>query len=158
MTLVKFRPAHSHLLQNFNPFFENVWGNDPTQYRRKEISLQTPAVNITDQQDAFVLELAAPGLAKEKFQLSLVSNHHNQPVLTIKADAVTETTNAENSVDSIKYTRKEFNFSSFERRFTLPSTADTEGITATYSEGILYVRIPKKEEAKSKEPRQIVIA
>ena len=56
------------------------------------------------------------------------------------------------------YTRKEFNFSSFQRTFTLPDSADGEKIKAEYKDGILNIEIPKKEEAKAKPIRDIEIA
>ena len=56
------------------------------------------------------------------------------------------------------YTRKEFNFTSFQRTFTLPDSADGEKIKATYKDGILSIAIPKKEEAKVKPARDIEIA
>ncbi len=55
------------------------------------------------------------------------------------------------------YTRKEFNFSSFQRTFTLPDSADGENIQAEYKDGILSIAIPKKEEAKVKPAREIEI-
>ena len=55
------------------------------------------------------------------------------------------------------YTRKEFHFANFSRRFTLPETADDAQISATYTNGILNVVLPKKEEAKPQPARLIEI-
>jgi HSP20 family protein len=54
--------------------------------------------------------------------------------------------------------RKEFSYSSFKRSFTLPNTVDSDKIEATHKEGILFISIPKKEEAKVKPARQIAVA
>jgi HSP20 family protein len=54
--------------------------------------------------------------------------------------------------------RKEFSYASFKRSFKLPNTVDGDKISATHKEGILYISIPKKEEAKVKPLRQIAIA
>jgi HSP20 family protein len=92
--------------------------------------------------------LAAPGLKKEDFKVNV---HENTLIIsTDKKDENTETFG--------KYTRKEFNFSTFKRSFTLPKTVDNEKIVATYNDGVLGLEIPKKEEAKPKEPRLIEIA
>jgi HSP20 family protein len=73
--------------------------------------------------------------------------------LTISTENKTET---EEKVG--KYTRKEFNYASFKRSFTLPKSVDGEKIVASYNDGILGLELPKKEEAKPKEPRLIEIA
>ena len=109
-----------------------------------------PAVNVVEHQDGFRIEVAAPGLKKEDFKLNL--NHNN---LTISASQETQKEEAEKG--SEKYTRREFSYSSFQRTFTLPSSTDAERIQANYTDGLLKIEIPKREEAKVKPPRQIEI-
>ena len=58
---------------------------------------------------------------------------------------------------NINFTRKEFNYSSFQRSFTLPDIVNGEEIKAEYQNGILQIEIPKKEEAKVKPQREIEI-
>ena len=107
-----------------------------------------PSVNIKETETLFQIELAAPGLKKEDFKVNV---HEN--TLTISTEKKEENTETVG-----KYTRKEFNFSTFKRSFTLPKTVDSEKIVATYNDGILGLELPKKEEAKPKEPRLIEIA
>ncbi|MCU0470423.1 MAG: Hsp20/alpha crystallin family protein [Arcicella sp.] len=97
-----------------------------------------PAVNVKESENAFAIEVAAPGLKKEDFKISL---HENR--LTISAKQ--EESSAEKTD---KYTRQEFNYTSFQRTFTLPKNVDGEKIEATYTDGILHVGLPKKEELK----------
>lgn len=106
-----------------------------------------PAVNILDKGERFEIEVAAPGLRKENFQINL-----NQQTLSI---GYTE----DNSTDDLneKYTRREFRFRSFKRTFTLPQSVDLERITANYLDGILHLVLPKREEAKPKPERLIEI-
>jgi HSP20 family protein len=107
-----------------------------------------PAVNIAENDDTFKIEFAAPGLTKTDFKINL-----NNDVLTVSSEK--EINNEESKTN---YTRKEFNFSSFERTFTLPDSANGDKIKAEYKDGILSIEIPKREEAKVKPAREIEIA
>ena len=106
-----------------------------------------PAVNVLETPDEFRIELAAPGLQKDQFALRLDNN-----LLTISATK-DESTEAKTE----KYTRREFSYSSFQRTFTLPTSVNTEHIAATYTNGILSVLLPKREESKVKPTRLIDI-
>lgn len=106
-----------------------------------------PAVNIKETDTSFGIELAAPGKTKEDFNIEI---DHN--VLTISSEEKSEKEETQG-----KYTRKEFNYSSFRRAFTLPETVNTDSINATYENGVLYVALPKKEEALPKPKRLIEI-
>jgi HSP20 family protein len=106
-----------------------------------------PTVNIIEEKDQFRLEIAAPGLEKEDFKLDL----HND-VLTISAEK-----KQENEEKNKKYLRREFSYCSFKRSFSLPEYVDSDKIEAKHKNGILTITIPKKEEAKEKEPKTIKI-
>ncbi|MBC7891585.1 MAG: Hsp20/alpha crystallin family protein, partial [Sphingobacteriaceae bacterium] len=90
------------------------------------------------------------GLKKEDFKLNLTNNR-----LTISAQHQSET--AEENKDE-KYTRHEFSYRSFQRTFTLPQSVNGEAVEATYTDGILHVNLPTREEAKVKPAREIAIA
>jgi HSP20 family protein len=109
--------------------------------------INTPAVNIIEGKDDFKIEVAAPGLEKNDFNINL---DHN--VLTISS----EKENKKEEKDS-EYMFKEFNYNSFKRSFTLPNSIDADKISANHKDGILHITIPKREEAKVKPPRQIAI-
>ena len=104
-----------------------------------------PAVNISESETAYLLELAAPGLNKEDFKLNVQAN---RLVISAKKEAVKE--QEEKAENSVKYTRKEFSFTDFQRAFTLPKNVDASKVEATYTNGILTVSVPKKEEEKVK--------
>lgn len=108
-----------------------------------------PSVNIKDEDEKFVLEMAAPGLSKDDFKMEL-----KEEILSISFKKEEE---KKEDVKE-KYTRKEFSRCSFRRSFSLPEIADADNISAEYVNGILTVVIPKKEEAKPKEPRMIAIS
>jgi HSP20 family protein len=108
---------------------------------------RTPAVNVKEGKENVQIELAAPGLAKEDFKVNL-----NNRILTISCEKESK------EEEEVNYTSKEFEYKSFTRSFTLSNTVDSENISASYKDGILYVTVPKKEEAKVKPAREIAIA
>ena len=110
-----------------------------------------PAVNVGETNDAFLIEVAAPGMSRENFHVEL-DNH----VLTISSNR--EERNEEAARDG-QYTRREFNYQAFQRSFSLPENkVEGDKISAQYKDGILHITVPKKEEAKVKPPKQISIS
>ncbi len=140
MNLVKFNqyPTFTDLLENIE---RNFLG------RVDENSGDIPAVNIKEEKDKFVLELAAPGMKKDDFKINL-DNYQ----LTISAETRDEKKEKEDS-----YTRREFVYNSFSRSFTLPKSVDIDKIKADYRNGILDIVLPKKEE-ETKLTKQIKIS
>jgi HSP20 family protein len=105
---------------------------------------------VKEDNEAFRVEVAAPGLKKEDFKVTL-----DNGLLTISAENRRE--HEEKNAEG-RYTRREFSYHSFSRSFTLPSTVEADRIDARYQDGILHLEIPKKEEVKRKAPRQVAIA
>ena len=128
-------------------FFDRDWFNTPSI---AHTGVSVPAVNIKESDEGFGVEMAVPGMKKEDFKVDL---DHN--LLTISAEEKSE--ESEKDAEG-KYTRREFNYRSFKRTFTLPESADAEKIQATYKDGVLAINIPKKEEAKPKPVKMIEIA
>jgi HSP20 family protein len=136
MTLVKFnRNKENALMPGVNDIFESIF-ND-TFFGDRMVS-RVPAVNVSETEAAYHIELAAPGLKKEDFKLNLERN-----VLSISVEQ-----NAEKQDSQKNYSKKEFSYTSFVRTFTLPESADYDGIEAAYTDGVLQVTIAKREEAK----------
>ncbi|KJD35122.1 heat-shock protein [Tamlana sedimentorum] len=107
-----------------------------------------PKVNIKDEADAFIVEMAVPGLKKQDFNINLDNN-----TLAISTELKDE-----NETEKDNYTRREFGYSSFKRSFVLPDSVDNDNIKANYNDGILTVTLPKREEAKQKPARNIKIS
>ena len=143
MTLVKFNPNGNAKKNGFDGVFDSIF-NDT--FFSDRMMARVPAVNISESKDHYHLELAAPGLKKEDFKLSLERN-----VLSISVER-----NSEDSGQERNYNKREFSYSSFVRSFTLPEAADENGIEAKYVDGVLCVDIAKREEAKM-QSRQIEI-
>ena len=110
-------------------------------------ALTIPAVNITEEKDCYKAELAAPGMNKEDFRIDVEGN-----ILTISAEKEEEKKESEK-----KYTRREYSYSSFSRSFTLPNEVKKDGIEAKYSDGILQITLPKKDEAKNQDAQKIKV-
>lgn len=135
--------ASRALARELNHFFANP--ALAKGYYQKPIS-SVPATNIKEDETAFYLEIAAPGLKKENFTVNV-----EQKNLTI-AFKPQETNNQETE----KFTHKEFGYTAFERSFQLPKNVNADQIQATYTDGILKVALPKVE-VKSVEPRAIEV-
>jgi HSP20 family protein len=109
-----------------------------------------PEVNIKETNTNFKLEVASPGLDKKDFKVLLENN-----VLTVSANKESE---EEQKDPDGKYTRREFSYTSFSRSFNLPpQTVLGDKISASYTNGILHISVPKREEATVKPSREIEI-
>jgi HSP20 family protein len=114
-----------------------------------EANTTLPKVNVKEDPDGFLVEMAAPGMTKDDFNIEVNNN-----LLTISSEK--HETNKE--ADNGKYTKREFAYAAFQRSFSLPDSANTDNISAKYDNGILKLSIPKKEEAKPVPPRKIDIS
>ena len=144
MTLVKFSPkSNNSLMPGFNDVFDSILNDS---FFSDRMMTKVPAANISESTDHFHIELAAPGLKKEDFKLKL-----ERDVLSISVEQVNNDQYQERN-----YAKREYSYHSFVRSFTLPESADHNGIEATYIDGVLSIAIPKREEAKV-QSRQIEI-
>ena len=108
---------------------------------------QTPAVNITEKENAFHLELVAPGKEKKDFDVEL-----EEDILSISTNSDSGTVE-----DNTQFTRREFDYASFNRSFRIPETIDTKNIKANYKNGLLSIVLPKRKEAIPEPKKQIEI-
>ena len=137
MALIKF-PTKAVNTDVVNPFVNSVFDNlFNDSFINDRLVTRIPAVNITETEKAFAIELAAPGLEKGDFKINVDKN-----IITISVEKV-----ADSNTEGKLYSKKEFSYTSFSRSFTLPDTVDYASIDAGYENGILNVAIGKKEEA-----------
>lgn len=108
-----------------------------------------PAVNVKENKKSFTLELSAPGFEKADFDLKVEKN-------VLKISGVKQVSHEEKDEDE-RILRQEFVSSSFSRSFTLPEHIDTEKIEAKEKNGILTVKLPKRESAKEDTVKKIEI-
>ena len=135
---------------NVSTWLDDIFNRDlPSVFTSNfNTGMSVPKVNIKETADAFMVEVAVPGLKKSDFKLDL-----DNQVLTISTESKEENEHKEEN-----YTRREFGYSAFKRTFTLPDSVNDEKINANYTDGILSVLLPKKEEAKQKPVRSIKIS
>lgn len=138
-------PATTGLSNLFEDFFNSSF----SELVNEDFVSTKPSVNIIEEADQYSIQLAAPGLSKADFNVEV-----DKDQLIISSEIKED--NSEKSEDD-SFTKREFNYSSFKRSFHLSDKVDASGIDATYKNGILTVSIPKKEEAKEKEPTVIDI-
>lgn len=131
----------------FPTFFDDFFGKDMFNTRLANAANSfMPAVNIREDENAYFIELAAPGLDKKDFKLEL-----DNDLLTISYEK------QEEKEEKGEYTKREFSYQSFKRSFNLPKSVENNKIAAQYVDGVLNLEIPKKEEAKHKPARLIKI-
>ncbi len=115
-----------------------------------ELDSTLPAVNVREDENEIIIDLAAPGLKKSDF----IINYDNGR-LTISSEKKDEKTEKEGE----KITRREFSYQSFQRSFNVPEEmVNVDKIKATYTDGILHVSLPKHEEMKPKPSKEIKIS
>ena len=142
------KPNYHPVKDVFQDFFSTAINRSMADLLGTETSVTQPSVNIIETPDEFQMDVAAPGLEKSDFNISIENDK-----LTISAQKEMK---KEETTDT--FTRKEFNYSSFTRSFDLPDTIDTEQIKASYENGILKLSLPKKPEAKTQPQRNIEIS
>jgi HSP20 family protein len=130
----------------FDDFFKpwNEWFDNGGFTGR---TMNVPAVNITEHKDEYMVSLAVPGMKKDDFKIDVDGN-----MLTISSEKV----ESKEEKDK-KFTRKEYNYASFSRTFTLPEEINKEKIEAMYEDGVLKISLPRKEEAKKLSAKHIAV-
>ena len=130
---------------NVFPSLMNEFFNDDFGLNFFNRNYSVPSVNSIENNDSFEIDLAVPGMKKEDFSIEL-----NDKVLVISSES-------SNNIENDKMRLNEFNFSSFQRSFSVPDSVDQDKIKANYKNGILNIKLPKRKESISKPNRVINI-
>jgi len=116
----------------FNDFFDTNWMD--------RMNATAPAINVLEDEKSYSLELAAPGMTKDDFQVHVDENDN----LVIRMEKKTE--NKDEDKKSGRYLRREFSYSKFQQVMSLPDNVDKEKISAQVENGVLTVEMPKIQE------------
>ena len=142
MTLV--RRNQNWLPSFFNDFFDNDWMERVNAYN----NATAPAINVKENKNAYIVEVAAPGMTKDDFQVHVDEDDN----LVISIESKKE--DKEESKDT-HYLRHEFSYAKFQQTMLLPDDVETEKIDAKVEHGVLTIDLPKRvhvEAPKTKRP------
>ena len=111
----------------FNDFFDNEW--------MEKTNATAPAINVTKNDKEYNVEVAAPGMTKEDFNIHI--DEENNLVITM------EKKNDKNEEDGKRYLRREFSYTKFQQAMILPEDVEKEKISASVNNGVLDIHLPK---------------
>lgn len=146
MNLIKASSFPTIGISSFSSMIDELFNRSLSDFGATGNLFSHPSVNIKETDRSFELELAAPGLEKKDFRISI-----DEDVLTIALEKQHVKEEEEK-----KYRIREFGYSTFKRSFQVPQNVDVNIINANYDKGILTVTLPKKEHL-DKAIRQIEI-
>ena len=128
----------------FNDFFDNDW--------MAKANATAPAINVIESNKDYKVEVAAPGMTKDDFNIHL--SEDNELVITMEKKNETKEEDKENK----KYLRREFSYSKFQQSLVLPDDVEKDKIGAAVNNGVLTIDLPKRQpEEKAKVNRNIEI-
>lgn len=125
----------------FNDFFDTKW--------MEKANATAPAINVLDNENAYELELAAPGLTRDDFKITLDREGNLSIEMEKKSDADAGKKHGH-------YLRREFSYSKYQQIMTLPEDADRDLIEARVEHGVLYVSIPKIVKSKEEPSHRLI--
>jgi HSP20 family protein len=142
MALTRWNPTRDLLSMrdDMNRLFNEFFGRSEGQEGTWMAGTWAPPVDIHETDDALILKAELPGFSKDDVNVEIKDN-----TLTLKGQRQDE-----KEVKEEQYHRRERSYGSFQRTFMLPAIVDAEKATATYKDGVLELRLPKRETAKPK--------
>ena len=135
------------LAKGFEKIIDDVMNRSIGDLIGSDFIQSIPPANVRDNALSFEIEVAAPGLEKSLFDIQL-----NKDQLEIRVNQ-NETSN-----EKKQFTRREFNYISFFRTFTIPEEADRSKISAVYEKGILIITLPKKDISAKDQAQKIHVS
>lgn len=128
----------------FNDFFDTDW--------MVRANATAPAINVIESDKDYKVEVAAPGMTKEDFNIQL--RDENELVISMEKKQESK----EEDKDNKKYLRREFSYTKFEQALVLPEDVEKDKISASVNDGVLTIDLPKRTpEEKNKENKTIEI-
>lgn len=139
--MMPVRRSQNWLPSIFNDFFDNEW--------MVKANATAPAINVIETEKAYKIELAAPGMTKEDFNVRI--DEENNLVISMEK----KTENKEEKKDG-RYLRREFSYSKFQQTMILPENVDKDHISAQVENGVLNIELPKLSEEEVKKPDRTI--
>ena len=142
MWLPVLRTNNNWLDNAFNDFF------DDSAMRR--MNSTAPAVNVKEDETAYTMEVAVPGIKKEFCRVNI----NNDGDLNIAIENKMEH-KEENKKE--RYLRREFSYTNYQQTYSLPDNVNKENISAKVTDGVLIIQLPKIEKVEQKVQRKIEV-
>ena len=128
----------------FNDFFNTEW--------MEKANATAPAINVVEHDNGYAVEVAAPGMTKDDFNVHLDEDGNISITMEKKSE------NKEENKKNGHYLRREFSYSKFQQTMVLPDNVDKEKISASVKDGVLTIDLPKwPKEEPVKRSKQIEI-
>lgn len=144
--MMPVRKSQNWLPSIFNDFFDNDW--------MMKANSTAPAINVIESENGYKVELAAPGMTKEDFNVRI--DEDNNLVISMEKKNESQE-NPEEKKDG-RYLRREFSYTKFQQTMILPENVDKENISAQVENGVLMIELPKlSEEEIKKAEKQIEV-
>ena len=130
----------------FNDFFDNDW--------MVKANATAPAINVLETEKEYKVEVAAPGMTKEDFNVH-IDEENNLVISMEKKTENKEEGNEENKAEG-RYLRREFSYSQFQQTMILPDDVDKERIEAHVENGVLQIELPKYTEQEKEKAKRVI--
>ena len=141
MIMMPVRRTQNWLPSIFNDFFDNDW--------MEKANATAPAINVFETEKEYKVELAAPGMTKEDFNVHI--DEENNLVISMEK----KTENKEEKKEG-RYLRREFSYSKFQQTMILPDDVDKEKISAQVENGVLNIDLPKFSEQEKEKAKRFI--
>ena len=141
MIMMPVRRTQNWLPSIFNDFFDNDW--------MVKANATAPAINVFETEKEYKVELAAPGMTKEDFNVHI--DEENNLVISMEK----KTGNKEEKKEG-RYLRREFSYSKFQQTMILPDDVDKEKISAQVENGVLNIDLPKFSEQEKEKAKRFI--
>ena len=145
MIMMPVRRSQNWLPSIFNDFFDTDW--------MVKANATAPAINVFETEKEYKVELAAPGMTKEDFNVHI--DEENNLVISMEK----KTDNKEDNKDEKKegrYLRREFSYSKFQQTMILPEDVDKDKISASVENGVLNINLPKFTEQEKERSKKFI--
>lgn len=140
--MMPVRKTQNWLPSIFNDFFDNDW--------MVKANATAPAINVFETEKEYNVEVAAPGMTKEDFNVHIDEDNN----LVISMEKKSE--NKEENQKAGRYLRREFSYTKFQQTMILPEDVDKEKIEAHVENGVLHIELPKFTEQEKEKEKKII--
>ena len=146
MIMMPVRRTQNWLPSIFNDFFDNDW--------MVKANATAPAINVFETEKEYKVELAAPGMTKEDFNVHI--DEENNLVISMEKKTENKEESNKDEKKEGRYLRREFSYSKFKQTMILPDDVDKEKISAQVENGVLNINLPKFTEQEKEKTKKFI--